>query len=245
VADFAAQAVIAIENARLLGELREALEQQTATSQVLGAISSSPGKLQPVFEAMLENATRICEAKFGNLNLFDGDDLRVVAMHGAPRPYAELRRRDPRVPGVVRRRIKAKQVLYIADIAADARYANTPLVTLAGARSFLGVPLLRDDEPIGELNVYRQEVRPVTDKQIELLRNFAAQAVIAIENARLLDELKTKNADLTEALEQQTATGNILRAISSSPTNVQPVFDTIVRSAVQLTGARFGVLHRF
>src|SRR5262249_37383939 len=227
----AAHAGIAIENQRVLNELREALAQQTATSEVLGVISSSPGELEPVFSAMLENATRICEAKFGNISLFKGDELHVVAMHGAPGAYEQLRQRDPRVPGVVRRRVAAKQALHIADIAADKRYASTPLVKLGGARSFVGVPLLRDSRPIGELNVFRQEVRPFTDKQITLLTNFAAQAVIAIENARLLNELR-------ESLQQQTATSQVLQVVSSSPGELAPVFTAMLENAVRICEAK-------
>jgi GAF domain-containing protein len=173
VQNFANQAVIAIENTRLLNELRESLQQQTATSEVLQVISSSPGELQPVFETMLANATRICEAKFGTLTLFEGDELRMVAMHGAPREFEELRRRDPRVPIAVRR-VEQKHMWHIADLAAEATYANSPLVKLAGARSFVGAPLLKDNEVIGNLSIYRQEVRPFTDKQIELLTSFAS-----------------------------------------------------------------------
>src|SRR5262249_43855178 len=179
---FASQAVIAIEHARLINETQEALERQTTTSEVLGVISSSQGELAPVFEAMLANASRICGAKFGTLTLFEGDELRVVAMHGAPPAYEELRRREPRIPNVVRRRYEEKQVWHIADLTTDERYANTPLVTHAGARSFVGVPLLKENGLIGNFSIYRQEVRPFTDKQIALLTNFAAQAVIAIEN---------------------------------------------------------------
>src|SRR5262249_57302804 len=143
--------------------------------------------------------------------------------------------RDPRVPGVVRRRVAATQALHIADIAADKRYASTPLVKLGGARSFVGVPLLRDGRPIGELNVFRQEVRPFTDKQITLLTNFAAQAVIAIENARLLNELR-------ESLQQQTATSQVLQVVSSSPGELAPVFTAMLENAVRICEAKFGVL---
>jgi GAF domain-containing protein len=229
VKNFAAQAVIAIENARLLTELRESLEQQTATSEVLQAISRSPGDLQPVFSAMLENAVRICGASFGTLLLFEGDVYRRVAMHNVPAAYAEYAAQNPVAPSTasaaVMRVRHTKRPLHIADLLAD--HPEEPLAKFAGARSVVSVPMLKDNEPIGIFAVFRQEVRPFGDKQVELLTNFAAQAVIAIENARLLSELR-------ESLEQQTATSDILRVISQSPTDAKPVFDSIVTTAVRL-----------
>jgi GAF domain-containing protein len=199
VQNFANQAVIAIENARLLGELRqrtidltESLEQQTATSDVLKVISSSPGELQPVFSAMLENAVRICGASFGTMLLFEGDQLRRVAVHNAPPAYAQYHAQNPVVPAtvspVISRIRNTKRTVHTVDLLTEHR--DEPLAKFAGARSVVTVPMLKDDEPIGIVGIFRQEVRPFTDKQVELLQNFAAQAVIAIENTRLLNELR-------------------------------------------------------
>ena len=205
---FAAQAVIAIENTRLLNELRESLQQQTATADVLKVISRSPGQLEPVFKAMLENAVRICEAKFGILFLSEGDAFRTVALHGAPPAYAEARWREPVFrpnPGMASGRVaRTKQPVQIADIRAEPAYTGDPqrfaILELAGARTMLNVPMLKEDELVGQIAIYRQEVRPFTDKQIELVQNFASQAIIAIENARLLNELRQSTAELTQSL---------------------------------------------
>ena len=238
VQNFAAQAVIAIENTRLLNELRQSLEQQTATADVLRVISSSPGELEPVFQAMLESATRICEAKIGNLLLFDGRDMRVVAMHNAPREHEEMRRRNPVIPlerSIAGPLVRTKKLVFVADITAEEPYASSPLAKVGGARTAMAVPMLREDELVGAITIYREEVRPFTDKQIALLQSFAAQAVIAIENTRLLNELR-------ESLEQQTATSEVLRVISSSPGDSGPVFETMLENAVRLCAAQFGML---
>ena len=180
---FAAQAVIAIENTRLLNELRDSLQRQTATADVLKVISSSPGDLKPVFQAMLENATRICEAKFGTLYLREGDGLRAVALHGAPLAYAEERQRQPVIyPGrttLLGQAVATKRTGQIADIQDEADYAvasgrtGAQLAKLGGARTVVAVPMVREDEPVGAILIYRQEVRPFSDKQVELLTNFA------------------------------------------------------------------------
>src|SRR5262245_9350172 len=254
---FADQAVIAIENVRLFDEvqartrdLSESLQQQTATSEVLSVISSSPGELEPVFQAMLENATRICEAKFGTLYLYDGDAFRAEAFHNAPPAFVEARKRQPVRPppdSALGRLAITKQVAHIADLKATQSYIErnpytVVTVDLAGYRTIVSVPMFKDNELIGAINIYRQEVRPFTSKHIELVTNFAAQAVIAIENARLLNELRQRTDDLSEALEQQTATSEVLRVISSSPAALEPVFETMLANAVRLCEAKFGNL---
>jgi len=231
--------------ADLKKKLAEALEQQTATSEVLRVISRSSGALEPAFKTVLENAVRVCGAKFGNLWLRDGDNFRIASTHGAPSAYRDFLRREPVVradPQLTMGQVaQSKQVVQVPDITAISNHGSEmrlATIKLAGARTLIGVPLLKDDAVIGVLGIYRQEVRPFTDKQIELVQNFASQAVIAIENTRLLNELR-------ESLQQQTATSEVLQVISSSPGELQPVFDAMLERATRVCEANFGILFRF
>jgi GAF domain-containing protein/CheY-like chemotaxis protein len=257
---FADQAVIAIENTRLFEaeqaskrELQEALEQQIATSEVLRVISTSPGKLKPVFQAMLENATRICEAKFGVLYRYDGTAFHADAMLGVPAAFADDLRRGPRHPtpdSGLGRLAMTKRAVHITDIRAERAYLEgdrlrRATADLGGARTFVAVPMLKDDELLGAFVIYRQEVRPFSEKQIHLVSNFASQAVIAIENTRLLEEVQARNVELRTALEQQTATSELLKVVGRSTFDLQPVFEALIESAVKLCGATRGFVARF
>jgi class 3 adenylate cyclase/putative methionine-R-sulfoxide reductase with GAF domain len=244
------------EIARLTRERDEALEQQTATSEVLQVISSFPGDLEPVFAAMLEKAVRICDATFGNIYRWDGEVLHLVAGHNTPPAFAAFRARSPVTPGggsatsVPGRMVTAKALVHVADLSADPAYISrnpqtVAAVELGGTRTLIAAPMLKDDKLIGGISLVRQEVRAFSDKQIALLTNFAAQAVIAIENARLLNDLRQRTTELTESLEQQTATSEILQVISSSPGDLQPVFATMLEKAVRICNAKFGNIYRW
>jgi GAF domain-containing protein len=241
---FAEQAVIAIENVRLFQELKESLEQQTATSEILGVIASSPTDIQPVLDVVAANAARLCEAQDAVISRFDGETLRQVAQYGAiPVPEPNLINRN----SPVGRAIIDRKTIYVHDLAAEieTEYPESKArQNVSGTRTILVTPLVREGVPIGTINIRRTEVRPFSDKHIKLLETFASQAVIAIENVRLFQEIQERNVELREALERQTATSEILRAIASSPTDIQRVLDTVAENAARLCNANDALIRR-
>ena len=248
VTNFAAQAVIAIENARLLNELRESLEQQTATSEVLGVISRSKFDLRPILQSVVDTASRLCRADESVIFRLDGGVYRFAAGYSVVPAYLEHERRTPISPGpgtLVGRAAMSRQVVQIEDAWTDPLYEQKAEAKLGGGRSMMGVPLMRDGEPIGVIGLSRSRVDPFTQREIELVTTFADQAVIAIENVRLFEAEQQRTRELAESLERQTATSEVLEVISRSPGNLQLVLEAMLEKAVRICDAKFGNIYRW
>ena len=248
VTNFAAQAVIAIENVRLLNELRESLQQQTATADVLKVISRSTFDLQTVLDTLVESATRLCDATDALIFSPDAEVYRVAARYGFSPKFQEYNLENPITVdrgSVVGRTVLEGGVVHVPDVLADPEYARLDAQKISGHRAALGVPLLREENVVGVIFVTRTVPQPFTDKQIELVKTFADQAVIAIENVRLFEEVQARTRELSEALDQQTATSEVLEVISSSPGDLEPVFNVMLENATRLCGAKFGTLNLF
>jgi two-component system, NtrC family, sensor kinase len=248
---FANQAVIAIENTRLLNELRESLQQQTATADVLEVISRSTFNLQAVLDTLAESAVRLCAGDRSVIRRRVGDTYSVAATYGLSpeqRAYREQYLKTPDAGSIFGRALLEGRTVHIPDVLADREYSRPDAAHVAnviGVRAGLGVPLIREGNVVGVLTIVRNEPQAFTQKQIELAESFADQAVIAIENVRLFDEVQARTRDLTESLEQQTATSEVLRVISSSPGDLEPVFQAMLENAVRICGAKFGTLELY
>ena len=248
VANFAAQAVIAVENARLLNELRESLQQQTATADVLKTISRSTFDLQTVLNTLVESAARLCESDFAAIHRPQGGSYRYVASFGLPPEFDDYMREHPIVAergSVAGRVLLERREVQVHDVEADPEYKLVYATKLGGHRTLLGVPLMREGMPIGVLILARKKVDPFTEKQIELVKTFADQAVIAIENTRLFEAEQQRTRELAESLEQQTATSKVLEVISRSGFDLQAVFETVAENSVRLCGGDRAYIFRF